>query len=212
MLSLWAITLRAVKYARDMGRWPPDAGERLRAAAIELFLEQGFAATTVPDIAKRAGLTTRSFFRYYADKREVLFVGEEELPNVVAQVFASADSALAPLDVVRYGILAVLGPRLEPLRGELGSLMQIISTDEGLQERHLRKMSILQAAATAAFRERGLVPLEAEVAGRLATSVYDMTLAQWLGSQDRTFLEVSTQVLDTFPAVIGSAHCPPCGV
>jgi len=68
-----------------MSRWQPDARGRLERAAVELFTEQGFAATTVPQIAARAGLTTRTFFRHFADKREVLFAGDEELPALVAR-------------------------------------------------------------------------------------------------------------------------------
>ena len=76
-----------------MSRWEPDAAARLHAAAVDLFLEQGFAATTVPQITDRAGLTTRSFFRYYVDKREVLFAGEDELPAVVTQTARWAASS-----------------------------------------------------------------------------------------------------------------------
>ena len=66
----------------DMARWAPDARERLRTAALELFAERGFEATTVPDIVERAGLTRRTFFRHFSDKREVFF-GDDEIPGVV---------------------------------------------------------------------------------------------------------------------------------
>ena len=56
-----------------MGRWEPDARDRLERAALELFVEHGFDPVTVPEITARAGLTTRTFFRHFADKREVLF-------------------------------------------------------------------------------------------------------------------------------------------
>ena len=71
------MTRRVITYTGAVSRWRPDARERLEHAALELFAEQGFAATTVPEITARAGLTTRTFFRYFADKREVLFGGAE---------------------------------------------------------------------------------------------------------------------------------------
>lgn len=163
-----------------MSRWPPDAAGRLHAAALELFLQDGFSATTVPQIAERAGMTTRSFFRYFADKREVLFVGEDELPGVVEQIFDQADTALTPLEVIDTGLRTVVFPRFEKYRDELLSRRTIVLSDEGLQERELRKHSILRTSAAAAFRRRGLSPVEADISGRLAVIVYDATLDAWL--------------------------------
>ena len=65
-----------------MGRWKPDARGRLEQAAFELFTERGFEQTTVAEIAERAGLTERTFFRYFADKREVLFAGADALQEL----------------------------------------------------------------------------------------------------------------------------------
>lgn len=192
-----------------MSRWPPDAAPRLRAAAIELFLQQGFAATSVPQITAHAGLTTRSFFRYYTDKREVLFAGEEELPGVVARIFTEADLSLEPMEVVRHGIHTVLGPRLEHLRDDLITRKRIIDTDEGLQERQLRKLAILHTAATRAFHERGLPPLDAELAGRIAVAVYDTALNRWLEDHAQNFETVADQVLDALPRITLISHPPP---
>jgi len=80
-----------------MGRWQPGARERLERAALELFLEQGFAETTVLRITARAGLTTRTFFRHFVDKREVLFAGEEEMPALVERLMAEAPATLGPM-------------------------------------------------------------------------------------------------------------------
>ncbi len=163
-----------------MSRWAPGAAERLHAAALELFLEQGFSATTVPQIAERAGLTTRSFFRYFADKREVLFAGEDELPAVVEQIFQDAESELSPIDVITTGLKAVVIPRVQPFREEFLVRRTIVLSDEGLQERELRKLAILHRAATAAFAHRGLDPLDANISGRLAVTIYDTMLDLWL--------------------------------
>lgn len=179
-----------------MTRWAPDAASRLHEAALELFLEQGFSTTTVPQIAERAGLTTRSFFRHYADKREVLFVGEDELPAVVARVVDEADPSLSTMAVIHDGLRSVVLPRLETYRRELLRRWTIVRTDEALRERELRKLAIIHDVATEAFARRGLPPLEAEVAGRLAVTVYDTTLEWWLaGGAEAPLEEILAEVV-----------------
>src|SRR6188508_1594363 len=116
-----------------MSRWQPDARGRLERAAVELFLSQGFSVTTVPEIADRAGLTTRTFFRHFTDKREVLFGAEAELPDVVAGVLADAPDALTPLELVEFGLTRVAAARFDGLREFLRMRRSIIVTDVGLQ-------------------------------------------------------------------------------
>jgi AcrR family transcriptional regulator len=181
-----------------MSRWAPDAAARLHSAALALFVEQGFADTTVPQIASRAGLTTRSFFRYYSDKREVLFAGEDELPGVIERIFANAGPELGPLEVIRKGLVEAVAPRLERLREELLIRRSVVRSDEGLREREQRKLGVVHDAATAAFRLRGLSLLDAEIAGRLAVVIYDTALQLWLDEErpiDRIVDEVTASVL-----------------
>ncbi|MDQ6790316.1 MAG: TetR family transcriptional regulator, partial [Candidatus Dormibacteraeota bacterium] len=83
-----------------MGRWEPDARGRLEQAALALYAERGFEQTTVAEIAKRAGLTERTFFRYFADKREVLFSGAAALQELLARVVAGAPESAAPMEAV----------------------------------------------------------------------------------------------------------------
>src|SRR6202020_2807561 len=82
-----------------VGRWQPDAQQRLERAAIDLFTRQGFAATTVPQKAQEAGLPTRPFFRHFPDKREVLF-GGDEIPRLVTRLLADAPASLAPMTLI----------------------------------------------------------------------------------------------------------------
>ena len=90
------MSVAAIKYDRGMTRWEPDARGRLEQAALELYGERGFEQTTVAEIAKRAGLTERTFFRHFADKREVLFGGAGALQELLVSTVASApDSARA---------------------------------------------------------------------------------------------------------------------
>src|SRR5450631_2398912 len=107
-----------------MSRWEPDARGRLERAAMELYVERGFEQTTVAEIAKRAGLTERTFFRYFADKREVLFGGSKDLEELLTREVAEAPVSLAPLDAVAYGLKA-LGPVFE-LRGEFPRRRQTV--------------------------------------------------------------------------------------
>src|ERR1700753_3209970 len=90
-----------------MGRWAPDAKGRLAGAAVELFEERGFEATTVAAIAARAGLTKRTFFRYFGDKREVLFAGTEELREKFVAAIVAAPADDCPLDAVAAGLHAM---------------------------------------------------------------------------------------------------------
>src|SRR5438309_2373156 len=92
-----------------MSRWKPDAAGRLTKAAIELFDEQGYDATTVAEIAERAGLTKRTFFRHCSDKREVLFSGSDELEGLWLKGIAAAPEDAEPLEAVRAGFDPVAG-------------------------------------------------------------------------------------------------------
>ncbi len=89
-----------------MGRWEPDAPGRLAQAAMELYVERGFEQTTVAEIARRAGLTERTFFRHFADKREVLFAGSASLEHLLVETVADAPANLAPIDAAAAGIEA----------------------------------------------------------------------------------------------------------
>src|ERR1700727_782009 len=89
-----------IAYTDRMARWEPNALERLRAAALELFEEPGYDRTTVGDIAARADLTDDTSSRYFTDKREVLCSGSEELEKLIVSAVASAPGTLSPLEVV----------------------------------------------------------------------------------------------------------------
>src|ERR1700760_3572428 len=104
------MTWHVIIYTADVSRWRPGARERLERAAIELFAAQGFAATTVPQITARAGLTTRTFFRHFADKREVIF-GGEEIPAMATRLIAEAPPSLDPAAVIIEGLRTVAETR-----------------------------------------------------------------------------------------------------
>ena len=163
-----------------MSRWQPGARNRLERAALELFVEQGFAQTTVPQITARAGLTTRTFFRHFADKREVLFAGEEELPGLVAQLMADAPASLGPMAVIAGGLQVVADSVFEGQLAYLRTRARVIQADEGLRERDLRKLSVLSEAIDRGFRGRGVEELTATVAAHVAVAVFSVATSRWL--------------------------------
>src|SRR6476469_7096974 len=117
-----------------MARWQPGASERLEAAAWQLFAETGFAETTVPDITARAGLTPRTFFRYFADKREVLFAGDAEYLARVAALARSAPADLGPMELVRWALPTLAEEEFEGRRDRLRARQTIVGADAGLRE------------------------------------------------------------------------------
>ena len=206
MSSLCLMTLRVVNYAEPMSRWEPGSAARLQAAAFELFTEHGFAAVTVPEITARAGLTTRTFFRHFADKREVLFAAEEQLPEVMAQVFATAPPALTPMEVIIKGFRDVVAPRFDGLRDHLRVRRGIVLSDPGLRERDLRKRALVAEGAAAGFRDRGLAGLEAVLAAQVAATILDTAITRWLDDAgDRELGEVILETAAALETVVSPA-------
>src|ERR1700709_1838409 len=134
-----------ISYDREMGRWEPDARGRLVQAGFALYGERGFEQTTVAEIAKRAGLTERTFFRHFADKREVLFAGAGAPQELMVSTVAGAPGSLTAIDAAVAGLEAAGG-----LIQEGGDLPQqrpaILAASAELQERELIKLASLPAA------------------------------------------------------------------
>src|SRR5580693_4108948 len=128
-----------------MSRWQPDARGRLERAAMELYSERGFEQTTVAEIASRAGLTERTFFRHFADKREVLFWGQGALLELVVGGVASAPDTAAPIDAVAAALEAA-GAALQERREHARRRQTVISANPELQERELIKLASLAVA------------------------------------------------------------------
>jgi AcrR family transcriptional regulator len=174
-----------------MSRWAPDAALRLEGAALELFAEQGYSATTVPQIAARADLTTRTFFRHFADKREVLFLREREFPTVVATLLAAAPPALTPLQLTMFGFETIAAQQFGLWRDSIAARRRIIRSDEGLRERELLKSSMLSEAIRHALTEAGIANEEATLVAAFGVLVFDVSLGDWLeGPADRPLVDV----------------------
>jgi AcrR family transcriptional regulator len=165
-----------------MSRWEPDARQRLESAALDLFAERGFEQTTVPDIAARAGLTTRTFFRHFADKREVLFGDEDQIPALATRMVVDAPPELAPMAVVQRSLPILAANAFDGRREQLLQRKAIIEGNQGLRERELRKMRQLTDAIADAFRTRGVDDLSACAVAEAAVGIVHVALGRWIDS------------------------------
>jgi AcrR family transcriptional regulator len=162
-----------------MGRWAPGAKGRLEEAAMRLFDERGYEATTVADIAERAGLTKRTFFRYFGDKREVLFSGTAPLQEKFIGAIAGAPADATPLEAVAAGLDAMADVFAE-MGGEGPRRRQaIIAANPDLQERELIKMIGFAQAAAEALRERGVAEPAASLAAETGIAVFRVGWERW---------------------------------
>jgi AcrR family transcriptional regulator len=168
-----------------MGRWEPDAAGRFRAAAIELFGEVGYEQTTVAAIAARAGLTARTFFRYFADKREVLFDGSEQLQQTMVAALAQAPAQASALAAITAA-LTKAGDFLDEERRPFARVRNaVIAANTELHERELIKMATLSAALAQALRARGVGEPDASLAAEAAIAVFRVAFAQWVSESER---------------------------
>jgi AcrR family transcriptional regulator len=150
-------------------------------AALDLFGERGYDATTVAEIAERAGLTKRTFFRYFADKREVLFSGSEELEALIVSAVAAAPAAATPLDAVAAGLDAAAG--MFAGRREFAARRQrLIAAHPELQERERIKLAALAAAVAEALRARGAGDPAAILAAEAGMAVFRVAFERWVES------------------------------
>jgi AcrR family transcriptional regulator len=166
-----------------MSRWEPDAADRLERAALELFTEQGYAATTVPQIAARAGLTTRSFFRHFADKREVLFYYEREFPAVVASVIADVPDSVSPVELVLQSLEVLTAHRFNDWRTSLIARRAIVQAEGHLRERELLKLSVLGDAIRQGLLDRGIDDSTASWLAPMTVMIFDRSLNRWLDDE-----------------------------
>ncbi|XYI02171.1 TetR family transcriptional regulator [Sorangium sp. So ce1128] len=162
-----------------MARWEPNARERLQAAALELFEERGYDRTTVGDIAARADLTERTFFRYFTDKREVLFSGTDEFEKLIVSGVASAPKTMSPLDVV-VAALAASSPFFETRRATARKRQALIAAHADLRERELIKFTRLAGTVVASLRERGVAEPTAALLARTGMTLFQNAYERWI--------------------------------
>lgn len=165
-----------------MGRWEPNTRERLRHAALELFLERGYESTTAAEIAERAGMAKSTFFRHYTDKREVLFDGNDVLSHRCIEAINAAPADATVFDILHAG-LGAIAPMFEPhQRAWQRQRSTVITRNHELRERDLLKREALTAAVTDALKQRGLPTVTAGLAAELAHLALRTAFARWLES------------------------------
>src|SRR6266851_2502784 len=190
-----------ISYDRGMGRWEPDARGRLEQAALALYGERGFEQTTVAEIAKRAGLTERTFFRYFADKREVLFAGAGSLQEFLVSTLASAPECAAPIDAVASALQAA-GALLQERREYSRQRQAVIVANADLRERELIKLASLGSAMAEVLRRRGVRDPAASLTAEAGMAVFRIAFERWINEcGQRDLPQCIRESLDELKAV-----------
>jgi AcrR family transcriptional regulator len=183
-----------------MGRWEPDGRGRLEQAALTLFAERGFENTTVAQIAERAGLTERTFFRHFADKREVLFAGGSALEDLLVATVAAAPASLPPIDAVAAGLDAI-GALLQDRHQYARRRAAVIAANPELRERELMKLSSMAAALADALRQRGVGDPAAGLAAEASIAVFRIAFERWIDERnDRDLPQLMREALEQLQA------------
>lgn len=177
-----------------MARWIPDAEGRLRQAALDLFTEHGYDNVTVSQIAERAGLTRRSFFRYFPDKREVLFAGSEQLPIAIAGAIRAVPATTAPLAAV-FEALTGIGTRLVELVDGIAQRRAVVDASPELQERERTKAAAVTVAIRDALGDRGVPPRAATLLAHVAGAAFQNAFERWVDADGaRSFADCLDEV------------------
>jgi AcrR family transcriptional regulator len=196
------MTATVIAYDLGMGRWEPNARGRLEQAAMELYNQRGFESTTVAEIAERAGLTERTFFRYYADKREVLFAGAGELQELLVSKVADAPASLPPIDAVAAALAEVATLVFEERREFARQRQVIIAANAELQERELIKLASLASAVAGALRGRGVNDPAASLAAEAGIAVFRIAFERWTSQTgDRPLAQLIQESVDELKLV-----------
>ncbi|MGH3321811.1 MAG: TetR family transcriptional regulator [Streptosporangiaceae bacterium] len=180
-----------------MARWEPGARERLQAAALELFATRGFEQTTAAEIAQSVGLTERTFFRHFSDKREVLFYGQEQFLQVFVDGVEAAPPDAAPLEVIASALHSAASFFSDERRPYSRTRQSVIDQNPALRERELHKLSGLATTVAEALRARGIGEPAATLAAQSGATVFGIAFAQWIrDGETRSMSDITSDVLD----------------
>src|SRR5271167_2052854 len=169
---------------RGMGRWQPDSRGRLQEAALALYSERGFDQTTAAQIAERAGLTERTFFRHFADKREVLFGGSALLKERIVAGVAEAPAADGAFDAVSAGLDAAAVMLGEARRDMALQRQSVLAANPELRERELAKLADYAATIAETLHQRGVSEPQATLAAESGMTVLRVAVQRWAGGDD----------------------------
>ncbi len=187
-----------------MVRWEPGGRERLRAAALDLYAARGFDQTTAAEIAESVGLTERTFFRYFADKREVLFDGQDLLQEAFVDAVAAAPQGVSALDAVAFALQTASSFFPDERRSFSRLRQAVIVANPGLQERELLKMAGLSDAIAGALCDRGVTEPHATLAAETGVTVFGVAFRQWIAAgEGRSLADLEREVLGQLRALTG---------
>jgi AcrR family transcriptional regulator len=187
-----------------MVRWEPNARSRLEQAALKLYVERGFEQTTVAEIAKEAGLTERTFFRHFADKREVLFSGAGLLQELLVNTVAALPDSVAPIDAIAAALDAA-GTLLQQRREYSQQRQTVITAHAELQERELLKLASLASAMADALRRRGVTDPAASLTAEAGVAVFKIAFERWINETSQQDLpRLIRESLDELKAAIAA--------
>src|SRR6185437_9214047 len=194
------MTVTAITRIGRMTRWQPNARGRLRQAALELYGEHGFDQTTVAQIAQRAGLTERTFYRHFSDKREVVFAGE--VHRVLVSTLADAPASTTPIEAVTEALLAA-GAVLDERRDMTRLRQAVIAANPPLRQREQTKYAAIAEDLAEALRGRGVEPSSARLAAEAGVAVFRTAFDRWIaGDEQRDFGQLVRDTLDKLAAAI----------
>jgi AcrR family transcriptional regulator len=174
-----------INYPVLVARWEPNTPERLVRAALDLFTEPGYDATTVSQIAERAGVTKMTFFRHFPDKREVLFAGQEVHSRILADAIAAAPGPATPVQAVGAALDALAATFTDDRREFAARLLPVIAAHSELRERSAFKHIGLTQAMGEALEKRGVPELTASLAAELGMRAFDRAFSQWADPASR---------------------------
>jgi AcrR family transcriptional regulator len=201
-----SMTVPAVAvYDRPMSRWEPNARGRLEQAALKLYSEAGFENTTVAEIARLAGLSERTFFRHYADKREVLFGGTGLLHELLAREVADAPAAATPMEAVGAALREMATVVFEERREVARRRQVVIDANPELQERELVKLASLARTLAEALRARGAADPAARLAAESGITVFKVAFQRWIDDPgQQTLPQFIAEAMDELIHVTGN--------
>jgi AcrR family transcriptional regulator len=168
-----------------MSRWEPNAAERLGEAAVELFADRGYEDVTIVEIAERAGLAKRTFFRHFADKREILFRGQDAYREMFADAIAGAPAEATPMEAIGAALATFAAGFVDDMREFLAKRQAVIAGNSDLKERDLLKAAALTASMTDALVARGVKPPTANLAAHVGALALDDAFQRWLHPGNR---------------------------
>ncbi|MBM6402631.1 TetR family transcriptional regulator [Phycicoccus sp. CSK15P-2] len=189
-----------------MARWEPGTAARLQQAAMELFTSQGFERTTAAEIAAACGVTERTFFRHFTDKRDVLFRGQDEFERVFVDALDTVSPGVTPMKAVMTALRGGASWFDDERRPHSRMRQGVIDANPPLQERERHKLAGLADTLAGALRARGVPEPAATLAAQTGTTVFGVAFGQWIADGETRPLDaIADDVLRELTALTGEA-------